>query len=394
MPIFKDLIDKNIIQCGKGVLQSKYGECVTTVYDLTNQGTVIAHRRVTVNEERLLKSTGLTKINFYNDEPLSSYTKIYNTELELEILKLKRKLLSDTNPIPIPVGMAAHANGFFLTPDEFEELGQITTEISLEELKSKFPERLRIKPVKYWENETPKSVRDAQHQKPPTPEVDYGAGIITKYHDGGSWRPLCRHPYNEKHSQYDIPCSQHVPDCMCPIHRSKTFWRRLTDSARIDRNAHMKNDQNYMKSVVGLSSEEYKGFLMGDFRETFSGILSDQVLGKTYSELRNDSFVIDEIFPRCQGKHWKDPAEIAIFLAKVFNYRNTQLLLHNNVEARRHGVDPKKYGMLINGSKGGIVYAGTKENFDEIEPSREAVSYMLKFVHNFIEKEPKLEIRL
>tara|TARA_B110000977_G_C10776760_1_gene376929 strand:+ start:172 stop:642 length:471 start_codon:yes stop_codon:yes gene_type:complete len=156
----------------------------------------------------------------------------------------------------------------------------------------------------------------------------------------------------------------------------------------------MKNDQNYMKSVVGLSSEEYKGFLMGDFRETFSGILSDQVLGKTYSELRNDSFVIDEIFPRCQGKHLKDPAEIAIFLAKVFNYRNTQLLLHNNVEARRHGVDPKKYGMLINGSKGGIVYAGTKENFDEIEPSREAVSYMLKFVHNFIEKEPKLEIRL
>ena len=50
--------------------------------------------------------------------------------------------------------------------------------------------------------------------------------------------------------------------------------------------------------------------------------------------------------------------------------------------------------MLINGSKGGIVYAGTKENFDEIEPSREAVSYMLKFVHDFIEKEPKLEIRL
>ncbi len=57
MPIFKDLIDKHIIQCGKGVLQSKYGECVTTVYDLTNQVTVIAHRRVTVHEERLLQST-------------------------------------------------------------------------------------------------------------------------------------------------------------------------------------------------------------------------------------------------------------------------------------------------------------------------------------------------
>ena len=100
------------------------------------------------------------------------------------------------------------------------------------------------------------------------------------------------------------------------------------------------------------------------------------------------------MYPRCEGQHIEDPYEIAIFLAKVFNHKNTQLIIHNNVEARRHGVDPKKYGMLINGSKGGIVYAGTKENFDEIEPSREAVSYMLKFVHNFIEKEPKLEIRL
>jgi len=32
-----------------------------------------------------------------------------------------------------------------------------------------------------------------------------------------------------------------------------------------------------------------------------------------------------------------------------------------------------------------------KENFDEIEPSGEAISYMLEFVNRFIEKEPKLE---
>ena len=211
---------------------------------------------------------------------------------------------------------------------------------------------------------------------------------ITRHHDGRSSRPLCRDPYNEKHSKYDIPCSQHVCDCKCPYHRGKSFWRRLTGSARDDRDRQMKKGEKYMKSIVGLSCEEYKGFLMDDFRVTFSGILPDQVLGKTYPELRNDLFVIDEIFPRCEGKHLNNPSEIALFLAKVFNYRNTQLIIHNNVEARKHGVDVKKYKRLINGTKIGIVYAGAKENFDKIEPDQEAVSYMLTFVKNFMKGEP------
>ena len=391
MPILKDLVDQKIIHCGKGVIQTRYGECVSKVHDLTTHGTLISHRRVSVDEEHLLKSTGLKKIYFYNDVPLSSYVEIYNTEMKLKNLKLKLKLLSDTIPIPIPVGMAAHANGFFLTPGEFEELGQIATEKALNDLKSKPPERIRIKPVNYWENETPKSVRDAQHQKPPTPEVDYGAGIITKYHDGRSLRPLCRDPINIEHEQYGIFCSQHVPDCMCPTHRAKTFWRRLTESARVDRNTQMKKGEDYMKSVVGLSSEEYHCFLRDDFRKKFKCILPDDVLSQTYSQLRNDSFVIDEMYPRCQGKHLKDPDDIAIYLAKVFNYRNTQLLIHNSNHARRLGVDTKQYKMLINGSKGGIVEYSAKENFDEIEPSHEAISYMLEFVNRFIEKEPKLE---
>jgi hypothetical protein len=43
--------------------------------------------------------------------------------------------------------------------------------------------------------------------------------------------------------------------------------------------------------------------------------------------------------------------------------------------------------MLINGSKVGIVEESAKKNFDKIVPSEEAISYMLDFVNNFIEKE-------
>ena len=229
-------------------------------------------------------------------------------------------------------------------------------------------------------------------EKPGTPEVDSSTEIITRHHDGRSFRPLCRDRYNEKHSQYGIPCSQHVPDCACPTHRAKTFWRRLTESARVDRNTQMNKDGEYMKFVVGMTLDEYHCFLMDDFRKKFECILPDDVLSQTYSQLRNDSFVIDELYPRCQGQHLVDPHDMAVFLAKVFNYRNTQLLIHNNVEARKHGVDTERYKMLINGSKGGIVEYSAKENFDEIEPSEEAISYMMEFVNRFIEKEPKLEL--
>ena len=231
-------------------------------------------------------------------------------------------------------------------------------------------------------------------QEPPTSEVGYGMGIITTHRVGKNTRTLCRHPFNMKYSPYGIPCSQHTYACKCPVHRKKTFWRRLTGSLQADRNSKINKNGEYMKFVVGMTHDEYHKFLVSNFQKTFIEILPYDTLIKNFDELRAENFVIDEMYPRCEGQHIEDPHEIAIFLAKVFNHKNTQLIIHNNVEARRHGVDPKKYGMLINGSKGGIVYAGTKENFDEIEPSREAVSYMLKFVHDFIEKEPKLEIRL
>ena len=230
-------------------------------------------------------------------------------------------------------------------------------------------------------------------EKVPTPEVDCSMDMITKYHDGRSTRPLCRDLYNINNCQYDIPCSQHVPDCMCPTHRAKSLWRKLTGSARIDRNNKMmKNDNEYMKHVIGMTLDEYHIYLVGDFQKNFIEILPYEMLIKNFEELRAEKIVIDEIFPRCEGKHLVDPHDTAIFLAKVFNYRNTQLLLHNNIEARKHGVDTKQFKMLINSSKNGSVSPDVENKFNQIEPSEEAISYMLEFVNRFIEKEPKLEI--
>ena len=123
-------------------------------------------------------------------------------------------------------------------------------------------------------------------------------------------------------------------------------------------------------------------------------MIDSSYIKKNYLELERDKFVIDELYPRCEGKFSKESYDIAYFLATVFNYKNTQLIIHNNNHARELGVDTERYKMLINGSKGGTVEESAKEKFSKIIPSDGAISYMLKFVHDFIEKEPKLEIRL
>jgi hypothetical protein len=223
-------------------------------------------------------------------------------------------------------------------------------------------------------------------EKVPTPEVDCSVDMITNHNDGRSVRPLCRDPYNINNSQYGIPCSQHVPECMCPTHRAGSLWRKLTGCARVDRNNKMmKNDNEYMKHVIGMTLDEYHNYLVGDFQKNFNEILPYEMLIKNFEELRAEKFVIDEIFPRCEGKHLVDTHDIAIFLAKVFNYRNTQLLLHNNVEARKHGVDTRQFKRLINSSKNGSVCPDAENKFNQIEPSEEAISYMLEFVNGFIE---------
>jgi hypothetical protein len=210
---------------------------------------------------------------------------------------------------------------------------------------------------------------------------------------GGYHRTLCCHPFNKNKPAYGVLGVTQRPDCVCPLHRQDTFWRRLTSHALHDRNTKIKGDPFYVKTVVGLASvQEYHRKLENDFRETYETLIDSSYINKNYLELERDKFVIDELYPRCEGKHLKDPVEIAIYLAKVFNHKNTQLIIHNNDHARRLGVDTKQYKMLINGSKGGTVEESAKENFRKIIPSDSAISYMLNLGNTFIEKELKLEL--
>jgi hypothetical protein len=212
---------------------------------------------------------------------------------------------------------------------------------------------------------------------------------------GGHHRTLCCHPFNENKKAYRVLGVTQRPDCMCPLHRQDTFWRRLTSHALHDRNTKIKGDSFYVKTIVGLTSvQEYHRKLENDFRETFETLIDSSYIKKNYLELERDKFVIDELYPRCEGKFSKESYNIAYFLATVFNYKNTQLIIHNNNHARELGVDTERYKMLINGSKGGTVEESAKEKFSKIIPSDGAISYMLNLVNTFIEKEPKLEIRL
>ena len=212
---------------------------------------------------------------------------------------------------------------------------------------------------------------------------------------GGHHRTLCCHPFNENKKAYRVLGVTQRPDCMCPLHRQDTFWRRLTSHALHDRNTKIKGDSFYVKTIVGLTSvQEYHRKLENDFRETFETLIDSSYIKKNYLELERDKFVIDELYPRCEGKFSKESYDIAYFLATVFNYKNTQLIIHNNNHARELGVDTERYKMLINGSKGGTVEESAKEKFSKIIPSDGAISYMLNLVNTFIEKEPKLEIRL
>jgi len=220
---------------------------------------------------------------------------------------------------------------------------------------------------------------------------------IFSIHDKGRHqRTLCCHPSNRDKKAYGVHGVAHRSECMCPLHRDETFWRRLSSYALTDRTIKIKEDHLYVKDIVGLPSiYDYHRNLEDGFRKTFSDLIDSSYIDKGYIELEREGFfVIDEIYPRCAGKRLRNPDEIANFLAKVFHHNNTQLLIHDNKHARILGIDTNQHKMLINGSKGGIVERVARENFDKIVPSSEAVSYMLDLVNTFIEKEPKLEFKL
>jgi hypothetical protein len=332
-PTLKDLIDAGLVSPGPRVLTMSYKD-VTVHINLGEDGRLIWNDETYPNPSNFslkfkrcinphIQSDNGFQSILYGGETLNHYVNLFKVQMEIEILKKELQL--------------------------FCRIHDLETE--------------------------------------PEPEPEPEPELITKYFDGRSTRPLCRHSYNANRSKYGIPCSEHVSDCRCPIHRSKTFWRRLTNEALNLRKKSIVNNSVYSKLIVGLPIHEYHTFLENRFRQTFRGILPQEVLDKKYHQLCEDNYVLDEWYPRCEGKHLKDPNEIARFLAKVFNHQNTQLILHNNEHARQFGVDIDQHQMLINGSKVGIVEESAKKNFDKIVPSEEAISYMLDFVNNFIEKE-------
>jgi len=345
-PILKDLIDAGLIPPGRGVLEIHYRDTVAKV-------TLLKDGKLMWNNEIFDRPSTMSLKFKMSIFPQRSTDNGWDS-ISYKGIQLRKYANKIVEKVPTP-------------------------EVDTNKIVEKVP--------------TPEVDTNKIVEKVPTSEIDCSMDMITKYHDGRSTRPLCRDLYNINNCQYDIPCSQHVPDCMCPTHRAKSLWRKLTGSARIDRNNKMmKNDNEYMKHVIGMTLDEYHIYLVGDFQKNFIEILPYEMLIKNFEELRAEKIVIDEIFPRCEGKHLVDPHDTAIFLAKVFNYRNTQLLLHNNVEARKHGVDTKQFKMLINSSKNGSVSPDVENKFNQIEPSEEAISYMLEFVNRFIENLPKLEL--
>ena len=210
---------------------------------------------------------------------------------------------------------------------------------------------------------------------------------------GGHQRTLCCEPSNKNKKAYGVCGVTQRPDCTCPLHRNDTYWRRLSSYALTDRTTKIRGDTHYLKMVVGLISvEDYHRNLEDNFRRTFGGLINSSYMEKSYLELEREGMVIDEIYPRCEGKDLKTHYEIAYFLAKVFHHKNTQLLIRDNNHARKLRVDTNRYKMLINGSKGGAVEDAAKEDFKLIVPSDSAISYMLDLVNTFSEKEPKLEL--
>jgi hypothetical protein len=340
--VLKDLIDSNVISPGRGVLSMRYkGNQV--VLDLMKDGTIVLDgqtykspsefsrdfkRRITPS----IKSDNGRKSIMYRELPLSVYVDLYKAEIELESMQMQYKRLCLKNNLEIKENL--------------------------------------VEPV--------------------ASEDGCSVGTVTRFKVGKKkrLRSFCGHPHNINKRKYDKPGYDYLSDCKCPLHREDTQWRRLSNEAHGDRNRQIIKNGDYMKFVVGLSFDEYREFLLIGFRKNYNPILlPNDVLNMSYEELRNDGFVIDEIYPRCMGKNLTDPRAIADFLAKVFDYRNTQLLLTNNEHAQYYNINTKECKMLINSNKNGKVTESAKENFDKIIPNEEAVSYMLRLVINFMKKE-------
>tara|TARA_A100001234_G_scaffold213913_1_gene216988 strand:- start:463 stop:981 length:519 start_codon:yes stop_codon:yes gene_type:complete len=170
------------------------------------------------------------------------------------------------------------------------------------------------------------------------------------------------------------------------MHITSSYWRRLSSKVLADRQNFLKSQNNtYIENVIGMTYDEYLIYMRDRFVSTYDGILPEHELSLTPEQLLIESkYVIDEFLPRCYGKKFKNNRnDISIFLAKVFNFKNTQYLIRNKDHAVTLGVDVNEHRHLINDCKNGSILSAALENFEKIVPSEAAVAYFNDVVMKF-----------
>lgn len=332
--LIKDLIGENIINGGIGVLELRYGNCVAVELDITRQGDLKIRHRKTREEHKLLQSTGLKGTYFYEANPLSRYVEIYRTELKLKILKQEHKILSRVvkNSNPIPVGMAAHANGFFMTLDEFDNLGKETTEKALRDLKMQASqaEKTSIKVGSVWNHVSNKGAVSSVTVKQIRTRDD-GSRLINLFLNPLNAkkpraRTVCDSKVNQSKTSYELKGYAQEASCECNHCYEKYMGRQWSNKLREKLKTAITCGTNYnlYEPLLGAPRDVVIGHLMKDLRnrrpDCESLTFQDAVNGK-----HSVKFQIDEIIPR--GKFQKSVNVNKVDeWTRVFNFKNMQLL--------------------------------------------------------------------
>ena len=237
--------------------------------------------------------------------------------------------------------------------------------------------------IRYTINLCQPSVARSEVQSDIFPFIE-GAHVVTHIDSGGNRRTMCIHPYNSGIKHYNRVGWQHAYACRCPMHINSSYWRRLSSKVLSDRQNFLKSRNNtYLETVVGMTYDKYLIYMRDRFVSTYEGILPEHELSLTPEKLIESKYVIDEFLPRCYGKKFKNRNDISIFLAKVFNFKNTQYLIRNKDHAVTLGFDVNEHMHLINDCKNGSILSDALENFEKIVPSDAAVAYFNDVVMEF-----------
>jgi hypothetical protein len=350
--LIKDLIDENIINGGIGVLELRYGNCVAAEFDVTRQGVLKIRRHKTEEEHKLLQSTGLKGAFFYEATPLSQYVEIYRTELDLKILKLEQKRLSGVveNSNPIPVGMAAHANGYFMTLDEFDNLGKETSEKALCDLKMQASqaEKTPIEVGSVWNHVSNKGAVSSVTVKQIRTRDD-GSHLINLLLNPLSAkkpraRTVCDSKVNQSKTSYGLKGYTQEASCKCNHCYEKYMGRQWSNELREKLKTAILCGTKYNKyePLLGASRDMVIDHLMKDLRNRHPNCES-----LTFEDAMNGKhpvkFQIDEIIPRAEFQKSANVNKVDDW-TRVFNFRNIQLLTpKNNYEKGGHVQRPEDW---------------------------------------------------